>query len=451
MMCGLSKWFAVAALGLVGCGSGDADDDAALLLDQLNGLDGVRAEPLGRSPDGSAVYDLRVRQPVDHTFAAGETFEQRVILRFTGRYSSPVVLLTDGYQLQYFDEASGTAYLTEPASIFNATQIEVEHRYFASSIPSVPDWSKLDIAQAAADHHRVRELLAPLLTGAWVATGGSKSGMAAVFYRYFYPEDVSATVAYVTPLMQGRDDPRFVTRLQELGDAVCRADLVAFQREALSRAPRTGALTASRRSELVRRIRETFGASSFTLLDPDLVFEIAVIDMPFLFWQYADPRLCQSIPDAGDNDSAFFNFLTRVFPFEPLTDAELVLSRPYRYQLATQLGTRALDLAAIADLLIYDETASGGAELPATTIPPFDPVPVQQVASWMATASEHVMLIYGANDPWTAGAIAVSTASKTFTATNANHGAEIQDLSDVDRQSAYGVLEQWTGIAVDSR
>jgi hypothetical protein len=289
-------------LGVCACGSGvDGPDQpdpperpaALVLLDELRAIEGVRAEGIGQLTDGTFVYELHVTQPMDHTDPRSATFEQRLIVRFTGRFAGPTVMLTDGYAVQYWDDAAQHMYFAEPTVMLGANQIEVEHRYFASSIPESPDWSKLDIAQAAADHHRIRALLAPIFKGVWVATGASKGGMTAVFYRSFYPDDVAATVAYVAPLLEGLDDPRFSARLTELGTPECRAALTALQREALG---------TTRRAAMVSALRDAYGANNLTLFGEDFAYELAVINVPFYFWQYGDPALCPDIPTADTPD-----------------------------------------------------------------------------------------------------------------------------------------------------
>ncbi len=42
--------------------------------------------------------------------------------------------------------------------------------------------------------------------------------MTALYYRYYYPDDVDATVAYVAPIMERTDDPRFAAFLGAGGD-----------------------------------------------------------------------------------------------------------------------------------------------------------------------------------------------------------------------------------------
>ncbi|HSI04031.1 MAG TPA: S28 family serine protease, partial [Myxococcota bacterium] len=303
------SWLLVVTVASVACGGSEKDRDDEVPVDgwtpmvqQLNALEGVSATELGQYSDGSIVYDLRVTQPVDHALPDGATFEQRAILRYNGRPAGPTVMLTDGYAIQYFDDDSGYVYFTEPTVMLNANQLEVEHRYFGASVPEPVDWSKLDIAQAAADHHTMRERLAPIFTGTWVATGGSKSGMAALYYRFFHPDDVSATVAYVAPLMTGRNDDRFATGLTTVGDSACRDSLAAFQRAALDDEPRSGAVTTSRRDAMVDRYRDIFGATSVSLICDDAAYELAVGMAPFTFWQYSDPALCAAVPNAETPD-----------------------------------------------------------------------------------------------------------------------------------------------------
>lgn len=450
----------VAVVSLAACGGSNekerVDDDGGFdkwtpLLERLNAIDGVTARQLGQYTDGSIVFDMMVRQPVDHAVPDGATFEQRVVLRFSGRYDRPVVLLTDGYEIQYFNEETKYIYFTEPTVMFNATQIEVEHRYYGSSLPAEMDWSKLTVEQAAADHHRIHELLAGTFEGAWLSTGVSKSGMSALFYRYLYPDDVIATVAYVAPLMQATGDARFAAQLASVGSPLCRDKLSQFQRLVLDATPRTE--LPSRRAVMVQRVTDLFGLSSLTRLGADLAFEQAVIAMPFTFWQYLEPSLCDDVPGDSATDDQLFAFLGVATPMGGFTDARLQEAQPFRYQSYTQLGTPLANVDAIDDLLLHAAEDIAPRILPATVIPAFDPTLMQAVAAWAGTTSERVMLVYGEYDPWTAGAIdlGVGRATRSYVVAQGNHGAHIAELADADRSNADATLAEWTGFTVDTR
>ena len=54
-----------------------------------------------------------------------------------------------------------------------------------------------------------------------------------MYYNYFYPNDMDATVAYVAPLNLKEEDPKFHEFLKNVGDEDCREKIVNFQRDVL--------------------------------------------------------------------------------------------------------------------------------------------------------------------------------------------------------------------------
>ncbi len=98
--------------------------------------------------------------------------------------------------------------MNELSPILNANQICVEHRYFNESTPQPVDWEHLTIYNAASDHHRIVEILKEIYKGKWVNTGISKGGQTVMYHRYFYPDDVDASVGYVCPLNFSIEDKR---------------------------------------------------------------------------------------------------------------------------------------------------------------------------------------------------------------------------------------------------
>ncbi len=140
----------------------------------------------------------------------------------------------------------------------------------------------------------------PIYTAKWVSSGASKGGMASVYHRFFYPDDVDATVPYVAPSSRGTQDPRYVAFVAGLGTTNCQKRLVKFQRRALKK-----------RAKLARFM----GDLSFDILGKDRAIEFAILEMPFIFWQYEDADLCSEIPGAGASARQIFNFLDRAEQF----------------------------------------------------------------------------------------------------------------------------------------
>lgn len=419
----------VAAGGCTG-GGPDRDDDLTSALEAIPGLT-VSEQPTAL--EGYRFFQLTFEQPADHAVPGGNSFAQRVTLLHRDA-DAPMILATAGYGISFEDRRA------EPTVLLGANQLSVEHRFFPPSRPEPADWSLLTIEQAAADHHRIAEAFAPLYSGAWINTGASKGGMTAIFHRRFHPADVDATIAYVAPLSLAAGDTRYVTFLEQVGDAACRQALIDFQRDALGRRAamlsRLGALAAER-------------GIAFDLLGSEVAFEHAVLELPFAFWQYGSASQCASIPAGAATDDEVFAFIDAVSFFELFSDDLVLYFEPYYYQAATQLGYPAISETAVADLLQHP-----GTDHPRTyvvtpvAVPAFDPAPMQDIAGWVASDASALMFVYGADDPWTAGAFAVGAATDAhlFTVPGGNHGASILDLQGADRAAALAVLESWTGV-----
>jgi len=380
-------------------------------------------------------FDLVLTQPIDHAHPEAGTFGQRAMLLHTSE-TAPMVLATGGYQL--------STRQTEPTQLLAANQISYEHRFFAASRPEPADWSKLDIQQAAGDAHALAAALHWLYPGRWVNTGGSKGGMTSVYQRRFHPCDVDATVAYVAPTSLGTVDPSYVAFLDQVGGAdraACRADLVAFQRRLLEQ-----------RAELVPMIEGTF-----TQIPVAEAFELAVIELNFAFWQYTspdDPEFgCTAVPGAAATRTEMLAFLDHHSPVEVLAgDVYLDFYHGYYHQAASQLGGPAPYEAPLADLLQWPGADVPATYLPAAEVQAFDTAAMPDVNTWVAREAAQMMFIYGSLDPWSSREFVPSAHdSHVFVVEGGNHGSSIDQLSNADRNAAYGALARWLNAPVVGR
>ncbi len=346
------------------------------------------------------------------------------------------MLQATGYVL--FSLLYGYQYIDEPTMLIGGNQISVEHRFFSPSRPEPADWTQLTIEQAAADQHRVVELLKPIYGGKWISTGASKGGMTSVYHRRFYPGDVDATVAYVAPLSFSFADARYADFLHQVGDAGCRQRLEDFQREVLLR-----------RTEMEARITEQADQVGITYdqYGVDGVLENAAISLSFAFWQYYGADLCDDIPTAAATDDEVWAFLDDISPPSSSSDGQNLLFEPYSWQAATQLGAPTVDTTHIDDLLEYDWSQVDG--YPSVDLDPtHDPQAMQDIHTWVTTEAERILFIYGENDPWSAGAFELGDAQDSYRlySPGANHGASIASLTQADREIALDALEAWTGV-----
>ncbi|MEJ7597305.1 MAG: S28 family serine protease [Kofleriaceae bacterium] len=380
-------------------------------------------------PPGYQRYDLVLTQPIDHDQPSAGTFPQRIMLLHSDPVK-PVVLSTSGYGL------GATGRLTELTQLFGANQIAYEHRFFTPSRPEPADWTKLDIHQAARDAHRITEALRWMYAGNWVNTGASKGGMTSAYQRRFHPCDVDATVSYVAPTSLGVDQT-YVTFLEQVGGAPraqCRADLIAFQNRLLVD-----------RAEIIPLVQGTF-----TQIPVAKVFELAVVELSFAFWQYTSPddpaRGCAAIPAAGATPAEMLAFLElHSGPSSLADDASLAYFRPYYHQAAAQLGAPAPYETPIAANLQYPGADIPASFLPTGEVPAFDAAAMPDVNGWMAADAERVMLIYGELDPWSARPFAPDLANDNavFIVPGGNHGARISQLPTSERDRAVSTLVRW--------
>lgn len=416
----------VTALCFVGLPAAGVKAAGPDIFDRIRDVPGVVSvvEESSNIP-GTRFFQLEFEQPVDHGVPTGPKFRQRVTILHRDE-NVPTVLEINGY---YVIPSSVQYELT---ALLQANQIHVEHRYFAPSRPDPVDWPFLNIAQSAADDHAIVMAFKPIYTAKWVSSGASKGGMASVYHRFFYPDDVDATVPYVAPSSRGTQDPRYVAFVAGLGTTNCQKRLVKFQRRALKK-----------RAKLARFM----GDLSFEILGKDRAIEFAILEMPFIFWQYEDADLCSEIPGAGASARQIFNFLDRVVFVNGYSDDALTYYEAYFYQSATELGGPAVGETGLEDLLRYP--GQDGPEI----LPPigveksFDPAVMPMIERFVLEDAERVLFIYGENDPWSTNAFAVSSNNDSYrlfvTGRDGNHNSDIDKLSSADRTFALGKLSEW--------
>lgn len=420
--------------------SGTTGAPAATIEEALDGIAGLTWEERESEIPGYRSFVLWYLQPADHEDPDGLQFTQHMTLMHRDA-EAPMVISTDGYYIYPWYQG-----LAEPAVLLHANYLWVEHRFFAESRPEPADWSKLTIAQAAADHHRITKALKDAFyRAAWVSTGASKGGMTATYFRRFYPDDVDATVAYVAPMSFSVTDDRYWPYVQTI-DGPCTQALTDFAREVLLRRP---AMLARVEDEAAQENLD------YTIITADQAVEVAALNVTWAFWQYGGVEACPQVPDAGASDAEVWSFLGEHMPPHDLADDRLLALEPYYFQSAVQLGGPETDEAALADLLVYP----GFDVAPSYVVPgptkdlTYDPAVMLDMKAWMASEAEAMLLVYGERDPWTAGAYEVDEANDVYrlVAPGANHGANIAGLAAEDRALAYARLEAWTGVKPAAR
>ena len=378
-----------------------------------------------------AGYELRVRQPLDHSNPGGKSFLQSVYVYHVD-YDRPVVYVTEGYA------SRGSAKPNELTGLLRANQITVEHRFFGKSRPDSLEWKYLTTEQAAEDHHHITLLLKTLYGGAWVSTGISKGGQTTLFYRYYFPHDVDASVAYVAPVNLSQEDPRIIKFLRTVGTEQVRDKLKQFQIALLRRENEVLPLV----DELARKKGYTFS------IGRTLAYEYSVLEFPCGFWQYGHSPDEIPAPDAPPD--SLLKALDRVASLFYYSDRGIQMFEPFQYQAYTEIGYYGYDIADFKPYLTVLKNPTNIILAPKNTELKFNPEVMYDVYTWLRDHGNNILYIYGETDLW--GATAMELSGKTnavkIVKPGGSHTTRIMNLPPEQKELVYSTLEQWLGVTI---
>ncbi|MFI0778361.1 S28 family serine protease [Streptomyces sp. NPDC021212] len=430
----------VIIVGAVGAGAGStpaaaaaptAEPDIKERVLAIPGMSFVEEQPY----DGYRFLVFTYRQPVDHRHPSKGTFAQRFTLlhKATDR---PTVFFTSGYNV------ATTPRRSEPTQIVDGNQVSMEYRFFTPSRPQPADWSKLDIWQAASDQHRLYRALHRVYGKNWLATGGSKGGMTATYYRRFYPHDMAGTIAYVAPNDVVNDEDSAYDRFfAGVGTAECRTRLNAVQREALVR-----------RDEIVARYQKWADEEkqTFTVVgSADKAYENVVLDLVWAFWQYHLLKDCADVPAATASTDELYKFIDDISGFAAYTDQGLETYTPYYYQAGTELGAPTFKTPHLDGLLRYPGIYNPRNYVPRDIPMRFKPGAMRDVDRWVRHDARRMLFVYGQNDPWGAEPFRLGKGARdsyVYTAPGGNHGSNIAQLTADEKAKATAAVQKWAGV-----
>ncbi|MEV5505223.1 S28 family serine protease [Streptomyces orinoci] len=437
------RWLLALAVLIGALGAGTATAGAATtapepdIKERILKIPGMRFVEEKPYP-GYRYLVLTYRQPIDHRHPDRGNFEQRFTLlhKSTDR---PTVFFTSGYNVSTKPSRS------EPTRIIDGNQVSMEYRFFTPSRPQPADWSKLDIWQAANDQHRLFQALKPVYGKNWLATGGSKGGMTATYYRRFFPHDMNGTVAYVAPndvvTQEGSAYDRFFATV---GDAACRKQLNSVQREALVRRKEI----VARYSQWARDNGKTFKVVG----SADKAYENVVMDLVWSFWQYHLQSDCASVPATKASTDVLYKFIDDISGFDGYTDQGLEQFTPYYYQAGTELGYPHVKYPQLKGVLRYPGINSPRVYVPRDIPMKWHPGEMADVDRWVRQDSERMLFVYGQNDPWGAKPFRLGKGAEArhdyrFFAPGGNHGSNIAQLVADEREKATAEVLRWAGVA----
>ena len=386
-----------------------------------------------KAPEGfKSAYELRVKQPIDHTNPSKGHFYQRVFLSHKG-FENINVIVTEGYQ-----RTKNRVY--ELTELLDANQIQVEHRYCGISLPDSMDYQYLTLEQATADLHHINQLFREIYNGKWVSTGISKGGQTTIYYRYFYPEDVDVSVPYVAPLTQEFEDVRIYEFLDTIGTKECRAAILAVQKRVLQ----------NREAALDKMKWYSKGAGlTFTYHSLEEAFEFAVLEYPFSFWQWG--ANCEEIPSADVPFDSLLMHFVGISGVDFFSDRDVKGYASHYYQAAAQMGYYGYETEELEGLIKSLSTKSHphAAFTPNKMKVEFDNSVPLATAKWLKKNGNRFLYVYGADDTWTANAVRPSKGvdAEWFFMQGKDHGAaRIKNMTEEEKGQFISALERWLTI-----
>jgi hypothetical protein len=435
----------VAALASSGCGNELARPRLTPdeLLAKLRDLPGVTVDEESTEQPDLHYYILHFTQPLDHDRPDRETFQQRVgLLHRNEQDPVPMIVHTSGYDDYYKDTP------VELTRLLAANQVSIEHRFFGESRPADPDWSKLTIEQMAADEHDIITALRTIYGGAFVTTGGSKGGAAAVFHRRFYPDDADGTIGYVAPISFSLADNRYPRYVEDIGEPACREAVRHLATLMLDTVHRP---VIEARAQAQAQDQAGQPVHLYTRVEIGPAVEAAVASLEWTFWQVFGVDRCVDVPrrvdDQEPSDDQMFEFLNMISPVTDNDDDAVARFAPYYYQAYSQLGFPDYGSIYLSPYLDYTDLDYIH-ELPTPLEPVFHEHAMLDIDDWVEHHASRIALVYGEWDPWTAGRIALGLAddSKSYIVTHGTHHSEIIGLDNDDREDVLGKLRRWTGV-----
>ncbi len=374
-------------------------------------------------------FKLKIKQPLDHEDYTKGYFYQTAYLHHKG-FETPMVISTEGYSLR-------DHYNTEVSGILNSNQIGVEHRFFGESKPETENFNFLNLKQVTADLHHIHEIFEPIYTLPWVTTGVSKGGSTSLYYNQFYPEDVSACVAYVAPLCFSQEDRRIYRFLHKVGSKSCRNQIEKIQTVLLKE-----------RDHIIPKLKKLVVAQGlkFTKINFEKAYELGVLEFSFSFWQSNGD--CESLLavnlDIPSLTKLFIEENSLLYFSDPYVD----YFGPHYYQAATEMGYYGYNIKKFKKhLKDLPTNKNPSAILPKSNASrTFDPTITDNLKNWLDNNGNNIIYIYGALDPWTACGVIPSKKvnSKAYILEGKHHmNARIASIDKAQQKEVISLLQKW--------
>lgn len=399
-------------------------------LDSLSRLYNFTVEELKVDSLFEVKYLLQFEQSVDHHNPDSQKFNQRVFLSHLD-FNQPVVFITEGYTASH---AENPKFIYELAGLLNANQICVEHRYFGTSVPEPLNWDYLTVSNAAADLHRIVEVLKLLYKVKWINTGISKGGQTTMYHRFFYPEDVDISVPYVAPLNFSIEEQRIYTFLDSVGSKYCRERVFQFQKELMQN-----------KEHYIDEFEKLAQEKKLTYrMGIEKAYDLTVFEYSFAFWQWGY-FTCDQIPEDYTNKEKILKHLDDVAGMKWISNEGIEDLQPFFYQAIREMGFYGYDISPYKEWTSFTKNPTFEFSLPEGVSVKYDPHLMEEVDCFIRHEASNMIFIYGEYDPWSAPAVELTyhTNSIKVVKPKGSHRTRINNLPEAQKKQVINTLKEW--------
>lgn len=402
------------------------------LLQRLRNLPAVISADTMESKYYPHKFVLYMQQPLDADSPQAGCFAQRIIVAHAG-FDRPTVMVTEGYDAAY---ATNPYYQEELSHLLNANLVFVEHRYFGESVPDSCNWDYLTVENALNDLHHVRSVFGDVYSGKWLATGISKGGQTAMFYRAFYPNDVDVTVPYVAPLNYSEEDERHMHFLSDdISSSANRKKVETAQLELLKR-----------KASLLPLFTRYCAEKQYTFrVSLEEIYEFCVLEYAFALWQWGTPLT--EIPSLKASDTTWFNHFIEIS--EPGYFSKETPYMPFNVQAVRELGYYAYDIRPFKKYLSMKTSKN---YLRKVMLPEglsyikFDASLYKRTVQYLTKHDPKMIYIYGGADPWVASGVTWLKGKQqihVYVLPNGSHTTRIVSFDNSTQKEIKDLLMQW--------
>jgi hypothetical protein len=391
--------------------------NAQTFQQQLSSIKGISFKQIPNN-NFKEYYEIYILQPIDHTNPFSKKFNQRLFLGFNS-IDLPVLINTDGYQIDY---VSKPTYQNELIPLLKANLITVEHRYFGKSIPDTLDYNYLNVSQASADAHQIRNLFSELFKNKWISTGISKGGQAALAYKSLYTSDVCATIVYGTAVKKKLIENGIDSMLAEFEKTECGNKLEQIRMYVFKN-----------KQQFIPLFQERILKNNILMkqLDFETGLDYLLLELPFSFLQNGNS--CTNIPSITSGKESILDFLLSIVPPKLYDYNYMERLKPAYYMWYHELGFYEYDTKKYK-LYLNQDNYSNKNFAPQNIKIGFDKTYLDNVNMFLKTKeAENIIFIYGANDPW--ASMQNTGKARKEIIKNGSHKSRIENMEPVQKEN----------------